>query len=313
MATKTFKTTQSLRRSACRMPVHPGQPSHDLARAAHGPHTQRGSTAIVVSAVLGVIAIMVMSFSSLAINKAAFGTEERMAREVDDALKHLETWYQRQADTLAAFGATPTEAQLQAVLPRPYPGMRLAMSSSMATPGCTSGTVACIPWRKIAAWYPATQTPGASVIQDGLPVSEFTGDAVWRIYSSQAWYFERHAKTQDQLNALSQHLMGWFTVRKALQPAAATDTHHWRASDCANPNGQIPCVDSYTPMTSSGVATLLGLVPADVTTPLGSTGTAGTVIEFSNLQDSSTTAPYTVSLRVSLPWGGQMRQTVLQP
>lgn len=309
MATKTFKTNQNLRRSACRMP------GHHPARAALGPHAQRGSMAIVVSAVLGVIAIMVMSFSSLAINKAAFGTEERMARDVQDALADLQIWYQNQADTLAAAGVTPTEAQLQTVLSRTrsYPGMRLAMSSSMATPGCTSGTVACIPWRKIAAWYPATQTPGASVIQDGLPVSEFTGDAVWRIYSSQAWYFERHAKTQNQLNALSQNLMGWFTVRKALQPAAATDTHHWRASDCANPSGQIPCVDSYTPLTSSGVATLLGLAPVDVTAPIGSGGTAGTVIEFSNLQDSSTTAPYTVSLRVSLPWGGQMRQTVLQP
>lgn len=268
---------------------------------------QRGSVALVAAAILGAIAVMVLSFSSLAVHKAAFGAEERMAREVEDALSQLQTWYELQADTISNTGTIATEAQLQAALTRPYPGMRLAMSSSMASPGCSAGSIGCIPWRKIAAWYPATQPPTATTLQDGLPVSEFTGDAIWRVYSGQSWYFDRYAQTQAKLNDVARALMNWFAGRKGGNPLYGQDTNFWRASDCANPGFQLPCVDSYTSMVSSGVSGALGLSASDVTTPLGST------IEFSNLQDSSTAAPYSVALRVVLPWGGQIRQTVIQP
>lgn len=250
---------------------------------------------------------MVMSFSSLALHKAAFGSQERMTREIDDALLYLQTWYEQQADTIAASGVTPSEAQLQAVLPRTYPGMRLTMSSSMASVGCSVGTIGCIPWRKIAAWYPATQTSVALTLQDGLPVSEFTGDAIWRIYSAQGWYFSRYAQTQTKLNDTARALMSFYAGAKGVNPVLGHGTNYWRASDCSNPGSNMPCVDSYTSMVSSGVTALMGLASSDVTTALGS------AVEFSNLQDSATTAPFSVALRVVLPWGGQIRQTVLQP
>lgn len=293
-------------RSACKASRHGwGQTSHvgQVCR----DQQQRGSVAIVFSAILGAIAVMVLSFSSLAVQKAAFGSEERMAREVEDALAQLQAWYERQADTIAVSGVTPTEAQLQAALTRPYPGMRLAMSSSMATPGCTAGTTGCIPWRKIAAWYPATQPPSATTTQDGLPVSEFTGDAIWRVYSSQAWYFDRFAQTQTKMSELSRSLMSWFAAKQGINPVSMHSANFWRASDCSNPGLALPCVDTYTSITTSGVSALLGLDASDVTPAVG----AG--IEFSNLQDSSTTAPYSVALRVSMPWGGSVRQIVLQP
>jgi type II secretory pathway pseudopilin PulG len=276
---------------------------------AHPRHAQSGYMTILVSAIVGVIAVMVMSFATLAVNKASFGAEERMARNVKDALADLQVWYQNQADTLAVAGVTPTEAQLQTVLSRTrsYPGMRLAMSTSMASPGCTAGTIACVPWRKIAAWYPATQAPSTSTVQDGLPISEFTGDAIWRVYSSQSWYFERYVQSQAKLNDAARALMSWFAGRKSSNPVLGADANFWRSSDCAQTEFNLPCVDAYNSISTTGVAALLGLSVADVTAPLGG------VIEFSNLQDSSTAAPFSVALRVVLPWGGQIRQTVLQP
>lgn len=259
-----------------------------------------------IAAVLGAVSIMVMSFAGMTVHKAAMGSEERMARDIDEVLAQLQTWYQQQADTIATSGITPSEAQLQAVLPRAYPGMRLAMSSSMASPGCTAGAINCIPWRKIAAWYPATQPPAIATVQDGLPVSEFAGNAIWRIYSSQSWYYERYAKTQTQLNTVARALMGFFDGLKGTNPVLGPDSNFWRTSDCAQVDANLPCVDSYASLSSSGVAARMGLATADVTAPLGA-------VEFSNLQDSSTSAPFSVALRVSLPWGGQIRQTVLQP
>lgn len=259
-----------------------------------------------IAAVLGAVSIMVMSFAGMAVHKAAMGSEERMAREIDEVLAQLQTWYQQQADTIATSGITPSEAQLQVVLPRTYPGMRLAMSTSMASAGCSAGAMNCIPWRKIAAWYPATQPAATTIVQDGLPVSDFSGDAIWRIYSSQSWYFDRYAKTQTQLNTVARALMAFFDGRKGVNPVLGPDTNYWRTSDCAQPDANLPCVDNYTRLSGSGVAALMGLATADVTAPLGA-------VEFSNLQDSSTSAPFSVALRVSLPWGGQIRQTVLQP
>jgi hypothetical protein len=259
-----------------------------------------------IAAVLGAVSIMVMSFAGMAVHKAAMGSEERMAREIDEVLAQLQTWYQQQADTIATSGITPSEAQLQAVLPRTYPGLRLAMSTSMASAGCSAGAMNCIPWRKIAAWYPATQPPATTTVQDGLPVSDFSGNAIWRVYSSQSWYFDRYAKTQTQLNTVARALMAFFDGRKGVNPVLGPDTNFWRTLDCAQPDANLPCVDNYTRLSGSGVAALMGLATADVTAPLGA-------VEFSNLQDSSTSAPFSVALRVSLPWGGQIRQTVLQP
>ncbi|MDI9235191.1 hypothetical protein [Limnohabitans lacus] len=281
--------------------VHQGQRRRGQQRP------QQGFVSILVSAILGAIAVMVLSFASLAVNKSASGAEDRMAREVVDALAQLQVWYEREADTIAVSAVTPTEAQLQAVLTRSYPGMRLAMSTSMASPGCTSGSIACVPWRKVAAWYPATQAPAASIVQDGLPVSEFTGDAIWRVYSSQSWYFERYAQSQAKLNDAARALMSWFAGRKGSNPVLGHDANFWRSSDCSQTDFNLPCVDTYSSLSTTGVASLLGLSVADVTAPLGG------VIEFSNLQDSSTAAPFSVALRVMLPWGGQIRQTVLQP
>lgn len=282
---------------------------HARRGSSRAPHkgAQRGAAALVVAAILGGVAVMVMSFSSLAVHKAAFGSEERMAREVDAALLHLQAWYEQQADTIAVSGITPSEAQLRAALPRAYPGMRLAMSTSMASSGCSAGTIGCVPWRKIAAWYPATQAPTATTLQDGLPVSEFTGNAIWRVYSSQSWYFERYGQTQAKLNETARALMSFFAGRKGINPAVSHDTNFWRATDCADPGQSLPCVDTYAALGGSAVASAMGLTPAELVPPIGS------AIEFSNLQDSSTVAPYSVALRVVLPWGGQIRQTVLQP
>jgi hypothetical protein len=269
--------------------------------------TQRGAVAIVVAVILGGLAVMVVSFSSLAVNKAAFGSSERMAREVDDALLYLQAWYEQQADSIAVSGTTPSESQLQAALPRAYPGMRLAMSTSMASSGCSAGTIGCIPWRQIAAWYPATQAPTSTTLRDGIPVSEFTGNAIWRVYSSQSWYFERYAQTQSKLNETARSLMSFFAGRKGINPVSGHDTNFWRARDCAQTEQSLPCVDTYTALGGSAVASAMGLTTADLAVPIGS------AIEFSNLLDSSTAPPFSVALRVVLPWGGQIRQTVLQP
>ncbi len=273
---------------------------------------------MVAMAVLGALALMVISWSTLLVNEAAQAAEQRMRRDVDEALSTLQTWYERQADAIAAAGTTPSESELLAVLVNRPPGLRVAMSSSMATVGCSSGTIECIPWRKIAVWYPSTATPPATTLSNGLPVSEFTGNAIWRIYSSQSWFIARYALTQSRLNEVSNTLMSWFTTQKLTDPFEGVSTNYWRASDCSNPGRQLPCVDTFTDLSSSGgalVRTSLGLSTQDVSTALqgGSSPSTGGV-EFSNLQGSSSSADSTsVGLRAPLPWGGYIAMTVLKP
>lgn len=271
-------------------------------------HRQRGMYVIAVSAILGTLALMALSFSALTAKKAVLGTEDRLKLEVESALGELQVWYEQQADTLATTNTTPSEDQLKAVLSRPYPGLHVAMSDSMAAAGCAGSvaTIPCLPWRKIVAWYSATTPPTDTVITDGIPVSELSGDAIWKTYSAQQWYTSRYVRTTTKMTEIGRGLLAWYENQETQDSEYVDGTNFWRATDCADSATQLPCIDQYTNLANTSVASILGLNATDMTLPLGS-------IQISNLQDSSTSAPYSVALRVVTPWGQQLKQIVLQP
>jgi len=280
-----------------------------MSKKARQSQKQAGAVSLLISCVLGAIAIMILSFSGLAAKQAVLSYDTQLNANLDLAIQELQTWYEKNADTIAASSTDVSEAQLLAVLSKQNAGMRAVMSTSMASGNCQSAVTGftCIPWRKIAVWYPASTPVGTPLVQDGIPVGEFSGDALWRVYSSQSWYSDRFSRQTKKIDDVGRALMAWFEGQSNLNPDDGPAVNYWRASNCAVQSHGIPCVDSYTDISTTAVQNLIGMSSAELSPVIGKS------IDFSNLQDSSQTPPYSVSLRVQMPWGQYMKRSVVQP
>lgn len=276
---------------------------------------QGGFATLVVISMLAMLSLSMLSIASLGLRQELWGQDARMIREAQDALEQLELAYESQWTTLAGSSDSPwDEDRLQDELSQTYGGLRMVMSERITQETATVCAAAatlnpnCIPSRKIMVWHPASTPISDWSLTQGLPLAQLGGDAIGRIHDTRSADIERYAQAQAQMERMGMLLSSYFKARQAMDPRTSLSVNWWRNPTCTSDEDEhyLPCVNTYTSMVSSGVATALGLSAADIRTPYGD-------MEFSNGQDASLTEPFTVALRVSTPFGPPMRKTVIAP
>jgi len=82
----------------------------------------------------------------------------------------------------------------------------------------------------------------------------------------------------------------------------------FRALDCSNPDSaEIPCADQYQTVSSLNLQSIMNISPLEMVDAWGNP------LQFSNLQNSSTSYPFTASLQAITPWGQVIPMTAVQP
>jgi hypothetical protein len=275
---------------------------------------QGGFATLVVVSILALLSLSMLSMSSLTMRQALWQQEERMAQDVQAAAEQLQLAYELQWISLAAPLDPPwTEVRLRDELTQTYGGMRLAMSeriTAQAAALCTAATTLrpdCIPSRRIMIWHPASTDIADWSLTQGLPLAQLGADAIGRIHDTRNWDIAQYAQAQAQIERVGILLSSYFKARQAADPRLPHGINWWRSPSCsAADEHYLPCVNTYTPLSTSGVAEALGIGIQDTQTPYGE-------IEFSNQTDASLTSPYSVALRVQTPFGVPMRKTVIAP
>lgn len=283
---------------------------HRRQKTTHSVQNQRGFAYVVtVSAVLGAMTIMILSFSASTVQKALSSNDEKRQEQLNTALDELEQWYRVNADNLAMTGVYYGPDYLeQNALKRKYPGLRVAMSYPMNQMcSSTSSPLDCVPWRQLVAWYPNDFSGTSMSLIKGIPEVELSKSSLWGKRSTQEWDNQRVLFAIKQMDDLGRVLKSWFQSRQALDPVNAYSENFWRASNCSFIKYSLPCINGYTDVGGSDLEAILGFGKNELKPSWDGR------LKFSNLEDSSIIGPYSVALQVVTPWGQTFKKVVIQP
>lgn len=266
---------------------------------------QRGAAFLwVVAMLLGATLVLAGSFRAGVAQKVQLNLARDQNAYLDQVIKTAHDWYQRVALSMEVSGDTLTESELlQKIAPNQKYGIRAQLSSRLGLP-CASDAAfgTCAPYRVIVVWLPPISATDAtsfnastgSFVPDPVVLSAGTS----RIFNTLLYQQGLMVQINERLKVTASRIQNYARAQQNITGLASFE-NFLRSSDCSRTvSGHLPCLDTYTAITSTTIPTLLGLPDSDFLTPWGD------VILISNLLDSSVSAmPYSLSIKASSPWG----------
>lgn len=276
---------------------------------------QRGAAIIwFVSALLGALMVLTTTYRMHAVRLSALNAERDQKVYLDEVMQNALRWYQRNAISIEASGQVVTPAQILAeIAPDNRFGIHAAVSNRLGLP-CPADAVfgSCVPYRVIVVWLQPisssdTTTFDASTgsfVPDPVVVSAGTS----RMLNTKLYQQGVLTQVSALLNTVATRLQNRARAQQSVIGEASFE-NYFRLSDCASElAGFLPCIDTYTDITTTIIPSQLGLSNQDFLTPWGDP------VQVSNLLDSSTlNMPFSLALRVSTPWGQSTSMTVRHP
>ena len=266
---------------------------------------QRGSAAVLL-VLWAFVAVFYFLFSPQIVASAkAFdalaATEEAY---LDDIQQRVETWYRQNA---AAIDGNPTYAIAPPALWAqvgivPKPTLQVAISDRLAG--------AQVWYRRIAIWLRRTDPDSSAFVAATGAFTPGIGVS-YRVIDGEAIEGALLEETLEGMKAFAGQLERRFRAKFEADPFRTLTVNHFRALGpaCSASLDDIPCIDVHTDVaTAANFGMLLSIDPQTLTSAWGGR------YSVSNLQDSRTASPpYTMAIRVSLPWGGSLLVNAIQP
>ncbi len=224
-----------------------------------------------------------------------------------DAADRLARWYNVGA-TGAQAGPIDVALALSQAGVTPRYGIQFASSNRLA-----DGMVS---WHVLALWLPEPDSvqgtaldPVTGVFTQGTySVDGQPARVIHAVIDGHGSQLRRYSETSRRLREVVARLENRFTAMRATHPLVPASTNWYRAADCGAPQGgELPCYDAYVDITATDVSVSAG------TSPSAEVNAWGGAVQVSNLADSSTIPPFSMSIRTALPWGGQLQVTAQEP
>lgn len=214
---------------------------------------QRGVAFLAtVSAMFGVLTLMVISFSSVGIqkklNQGDSVAKEQISAVLDDI--NLEIFDPTSVLSITLAGLAPNQTlssdEIRAVLKRPHMNsIQMAISPPMAN--CSVQVVQpfdrCVSWRRFAAWIPLN---AAQVVQhplvNGLPEGAFALAEHYDFRSNQESMKLIAIGLEDQLTNIAESLRVWYQTRRLMDPYRGASHNFWLPLSCLHIRANdLPC------------------------------------------------------------------------
>ncbi len=218
--------------------------------------SQRGAAYLLtISAILGALTIMVMSFSSIAIQRKALNQESAARAALIEALEDVESQLRDPDSSISSLlvgltaNAVLSSDQIKGALSRPHlETIRYAISPSMqdCAPQSVAAFARCVSWRRFAAWIPPEGSPPSAPpwpLTNGLPEAEIQAASVSESRSNKQFMNEFLLEKENSLVRISDALRSWYFSRRAADPHRATSKNFWMPSfGCTYPRqGDLAC------------------------------------------------------------------------
>lgn len=261
-------------------------------------------TALV--ATISIIVAIYMSFAYGVSIKARNRLDERRNEWIQETQKQLSAWYVRNANTIESNSAAiPVSDILAGAGIRIDFGAQVASTAQLAANG--------IAYHSIAIWLPADGATGTGLnmtdgsfnvgtLANGTPAPTKYALANGLMIETAAY-----VGTIKKMRRDASKLEAYFNARFLSDPNGDTAENYYRAADCTSPmDGQLPCIDAYTPLASSGIMNTVGFSADDAIDAWGNP------ISVSNL-DGVPAGQIAISLVSTTPWGSQIQILGVRP
>lgn len=254
--------------------------------------------------------VMAVSVGLLMANDQEIGNRADADRRayLAEASARLARWYEFNA------GATGTQAgpvdvttALAQAGVTPRYDLQAASSNRLA-----DGMVA---WHVLALWLPDPDSvqgialdPVTGAFTQGTTIaSGLPARVVHAVIDGHASQLRRYSESSRRVREVGARLENRFSVMRATHPLSMV-TNWYRAQDCgAVQGGELPCYDAYQDIVATQVVVAAGISPSS------SFNAWGGAMQVSNLADSSTVPPFSMSIRTALPWGGWLQVIAQEP
>lgn len=218
--------------------------------------SQRGAAYLLtISAILGALTIMVMSFSSIAIQRKAVNSESFARAALIEAIEDVERQLRDPSSKISTLLVDLTandvlsSDQIKGALSRPYlETIQYAISPPMqnCAPQSLAAFARCVSWRRFAAWVPSDGGPPPAPpwpLTNGLPEAEIQAASVSESRSNKQYMNEFLLEKENSLVRISEALRSWYFARRAADPHRATSKNFWMPSfGCMYPrHGDLAC------------------------------------------------------------------------
>jgi hypothetical protein len=206
-----------------------------------GPlRTQRGAAYLLtISAILGALTIMVMSFASIAVQRRMLDNDSLVRASLIEALDDVERQLREPDSNInnLLVNLTPTAVlssdQIKAALSRPHlETIRYAISPSMqnCAPQSVVAFARCVSWRRFAAWVPPEGAPPPEPpwpLTNGLPESQMQAAAMSESRSNKQYMNEFLIEKENSLGRVADSLRAWYFSRREADPYRADTRNFW--------------------------------------------------------------------------------------
>lgn len=226
-----------------------------------------------------------------------------------DASARLARWYEFNS---GATGAQPGQIDVAAALSQagvtPRYNLQSASSNRLA-----DGMVS---WHVMALWLPDPDSvqgialdPVTGAFTQGVYIaSGLPARVVHAVIDGHASQLRLYSESSRLIREIGARLENRFSAMRATHPLMPMFTNWYRAQDCgAVQGGELPCYDAYQDIATTEVPATAG------TSPASDFNAWGGAAQVSNLADSSTVPPFSMSIRTALPWGGWLQVVAQEP
>jgi hypothetical protein len=223
---------------------------------------------------------------------------------LDDIASRLQRYYRANAGTIdGPAGFTLTAAALWAQLGvEPKSSLKLAVSNALTGPN--------VQYHRFAIWLQRTSTDTTSM-DAATGILTPGPNVAFRTVDGQAIETDLYEQTLTRMKGFAGTLEKRFRAKFESDPLKSLSVNHFRPASgtCTTSLDDMPCIDAYTDvLTAADFNTILSVDPNGLVTAWGQRFTV------SNLADSQTTSPpYTMAVRGTLPWGGSVLVNAVQP
>jgi hypothetical protein len=226
-----------------------------------GPlRTQRGAAYLLtISAILGALTIMVMSFSSITVQRRLLNNDALIRASLVEALDDIERQLREPDSKISNLlinlppSAVLSSDQIKTALTSPrLETIRYAISPSMqnCAPQSMAAFARCVSWRRFAAWIPSARTPSVAPpwpLTNGLPEGQMQTAEIVESRSNQQYMNEFLIAKENALADIANSLRSWYFFRREADPNKAATKNFWLpAFGCTYPRpSDLACRADY--------------------------------------------------------------------